>query len=69
MTNLKFDTGVGVGNDEGLTENTYEKDIQVSLTIRGGYVPEKSPTANSKTAILSLNYAILDSCLQPVLHI
>ncbi len=28
--------------------------IQVSLAIRGGYVPEKSSTAKTKTAILSL---------------
>ena len=27
---------------------------QVSLAIRGGYVPEKFRTANTKTAILSL---------------
>ncbi len=28
--------------------------IQVSLAIRGGYVPKKSQTANTKTPILSL---------------
>jgi len=28
--------------------------IQVSLAIRGGYVPGKSSTANTKTVILSL---------------
>jgi len=27
--------------------------IQVSLAIRGGYIPGKSSTANTKTAILS----------------
>jgi hypothetical protein len=29
--------------------------LQVSLAIRGGYVPEKSPTVNNKTSILGLN--------------
>jgi hypothetical protein len=28
--------------------------LQVSLAIRGGYVPEKSQTANTKTVILGL---------------
>jgi len=32
--------------------------LQVSLAIRGGYVPEKSSTANTKTAILSLIYRL-----------
>jgi len=34
--------------------------IQVSLTIRGGYVPGKSSTENTKTAILSyLSYSVI----------
>ncbi len=36
------------------------KMVQVSLAIRGGYVPEKSQTANNKTCILGLNLANLD---------
>ncbi len=36
------------------------KRVQVSLDIRGGYVPEKSQTANNKTGILGPNYANLD---------
>ncbi len=35
--------------------------IQVSLTIRGGYVPDKFQTTNTKTGSLSLNYANLAS--------
>jgi hypothetical protein len=32
-----------------------QKTVQVSLAIRGGYVPEKSRTANNKTGILGPN--------------
>jgi len=31
------------------------KKVQVSLAIRGGYVPEKFRTANTKTGSLGLN--------------
>jgi hypothetical protein len=38
--------------------------IQVSLAIRGGYVPKKYQTANNKTGILGPNKANLDKKLQ-----
>ncbi len=34
--------------------------LQVTLAIRGGYIPEISQTANKKTRILGLKYVNLD---------
>jgi len=35
--------------------------IQVSLAVRGGYVPDQFQTENTKTGSLGLNYANLAS--------
>ncbi len=38
-----------------------DRNIQVSLDIRGGYVPEQSQTAITKTGIFSQIYAKISS--------
>ncbi len=42
------------------TRKHEKKEVHVSLAIRGGYVPEKSQTANNKTGNLGTNWANLD---------
>jgi hypothetical protein len=38
----------------------FSNNVQVSLAIRGGYIPEKFQIENNKTGILGPNYVHLD---------
>jgi hypothetical protein len=53
---VKLDLGLRVQ-----TQFNTKIGLQVSLTIRGGYIPEKSQTVNNKTGILGSNWAISGS--------